>query len=133
MTRTYNPSQKTIASRMSWLDEQQVKLVRGLIDGSLDPLIVSEQTLGWVTRCYNEPSEIEQIMHAIDSVMGTHGVEALYTGYDSNLQHPTAVYCNTGETYNATVVYCYKTDRFLITSWGDYYEKNGGLNSSDSE
>ena len=121
MTRSYNPSIKTIATRLEYLDEQQVKLVRGLIDCSLDPLEVSFETRRWVDSCYHTPSEVELIMHAIDSVMNTHGVEAIYNAGDL---HPTAVYCNTGETYDATVLYCYKIRRFLVTSWGDYYEKN---------
>ncbi len=133
MTRTYNPSIKTIATRLKWLDEQQVKTVRGLIDGSLDPVEVSMETQRWVNSCDNEPSEVELIMHAIDTVMGTHGVEAVYTDYDSSLNHPTAVYCNTGETYDPTIVYCYQRDRFLVTSWGDYYENNVGFGSGDDE
>jgi hypothetical protein len=124
MTRTYNPSIKTIASRLSWLSNQEVKAVRGLIDGSLDPIETSETIRAerhWVKSVYNNLSEIELIMNAIDSIMCTHGVEAIYNAGDL---HPTAVYCNTGEAYATTVLYCYKTRRFLVTSWGDYYEKN---------
>jgi len=133
MTRTYYPSIKTIATRLSWLDSEQVKQIRGLIDGSVNPLEASSWVRNWNNRHQNEPTKIEQIINAIDEVMNTHGVESLYTGWDNYLQHPTAIYCNTGETYTPTVVYCYKTERFKIMSWGDYYEQCGELRKSEMQ
>ena len=34
-------------------------------------------------------------------------------------------YCNAGDSYAATVLLCHKRGRYLITSWGDYVEKEG--------
>ena len=125
MTRKYNPSIKTISARLNWLSAEQVKLVRGLIDGSLEPTKISPETKIWVQSHYYVPTIIEQIMHAVDWVIQTNGVEAIYTDHDNSLNNPSALYCNTGETYAMTVIYCYKQEKFLITSWGDYYAANG--------
>ncbi len=118
-----NPSIKTIAKYMPWLSPDQVKLVRRLMTGEVEPTAVSKKCDKWVRLCYHEPSEIEQIMAAIDDVIETCGVEAI-SDKRFSCYKPMAVYCNNGDTYAPTVIYCYKTDRFLIMSWGDYYEKN---------
>lgn len=68
-------------------------------------------------------------LEAIDKLLETCGVEAIrgewQNGYWCDI---VACYCNTGDTY-ATTVMQVRTDfggsRFIITSWGDWIERNG--------
>jgi hypothetical protein len=113
------PSKKTIQKYLEWLDDDQVNKVRGLMEGVLDPEEVSEATAKWVRSCYNEPSDSEKIMSAINDVIECHGVESLSSNGDV-----VATYCNTGDTYKPTVMYLEKECRFRIMSWGDYAEKH---------
>lgn len=101
---------------------EQATTVLGLMRGTVDPFSVS-QTDAWRRACYHEPDprKPETIMHAIDATIGTYGTEAIFSGaYGLN---PIAKYCNTGDTYAGTILYCYRTRRYKITSWGDYVER----------
>ena len=56
----------------------------------------------------------------IDRLLDCHGVEGI-------ANHSGSVhleYCNTGETYSSTVAYDYRKGKFVITSWGDWEERN---------
>lgn len=66
-------------------------------------------------------------MVAVDEALGTFGVEAI-TGpewLDSFHGNVVATYCNTRDSYCPTVLLCHKRGRFLLTSWGDYVEREG--------
>ena len=56
---------------------------------------------------------------SINSVLSTHGVEYIPKGKGGN--SPAIRYCNTGETYNPTIMLI--DGRFIIGSWGDWVEK----------
>lgn len=69
-------------------------------------------------------------MEAIDKLLGNFGVEAIrgewQNGYWCDI---VAVYSNTGDTYATTVMqvrgeYSFQSSRFIVTSWGDWVEKN---------
>lgn len=94
------------------------RLLVDLMNGDLDPDDF-ETVKTWVRQCYNRPSHVERAMVACDEVLGTHGVEGIFNGGD---WHVVASYCNTGETYAPTVLYCHQEDEFIIASFGDYVE-----------
>lgn len=107
------------------IDTDTAKRIRGLMDGSIDP-DTSEAVQRWVRQCFNEPSRTEKAMCAIDEAYETHGVEAVEGPWGNGWGHNIyAVYCNTGDTYCTTILYCNKRRRFMLTSWGDYVEHNG--------
>lgn len=69
-------------------------------------------------------------LEAIDKLLGTYGTEAIrgewQNGYWCNI---VAAYCNTGDTYNTTVIHVRgdswnPAGRFIVSSWGDWVEKN---------
>jgi hypothetical protein len=73
----------------------------------------------------------KQRLEAIDKFLGTSGTEAIrgewQNGYWCDI---VASYCNTGETYDLTVLHVRgdgwnPAGRFIVTSWGDWVEKNG--------
>jgi hypothetical protein len=117
------PSVKRIAETLR-VSVETAKRVRGLMDGSIDPE-TSAKAKDWIRCCYHRPSNFELIMCAIDDTLGTHGVETIQGKWiDSFHQNIQAEYCNTGDTYAATVLLCHKRDRFMLTSYGDYVEHN---------
>ena len=79
----------------------------------------------------------DEAMEAIDVILGTCGVEGVsiegnyYTGL--SYYYTGLSYCNTGETYDLTVAYDSADEEFLLTSWGDWYESNGGLDEGEEE
>ena len=69
-------------------------------------------------------------LEAIDKLLGTFGTEAIrgewQNGYWCDI---VAAYCNTGDTYAVTVIQVrgechYDNSRFIVSSWGDWLEKN---------
>ena len=94
--------------------------IRRIIHGTLDPAAVSE-TQKWIDQCYHRPHDIELRMHAINALLEMHGCEAIPHHFCG--AYPDAEYCNAGDTYGMTIVFCYRTDQFFLTSWGDYVER----------
>lgn len=70
-------------------------------------------------------SKVDLALDIIDLVLGTHGVEAVQDERISNGSYYLnvgALYCNMGDTYDATVLYDVAAESFTVTSWGDWYE-----------
>jgi len=65
-------------------------------------------------------------LNCIDKILENFGVECLthYSCYDEYLRYSDifAMYSNNGDTYAPTILYDYRYGRYLLTSWGDYYE-----------
>ena len=57
-----------------------------------------------------------RILQAADGMMDGHGVERIPG-------RPGLMYVNMGDTYDTTLIYDYKTDRFVVSSWGDIVER----------
>jgi len=70
--------------------------------------------------------ECSEIVEFADKVIGGYGVEAIRgSNHPGGYWHSTvAIYVNTGETYSATVLYDTVKDKFYLTSYGDFVEKN---------
>ena len=89
----------------------------------------SPATLAYVQSMHSNPYishmwRVTVALHAMDSIMGTDGVEALGPTEGPDYSPPYE-YLNTGDTYAVTLVYCRDTDTVRIGSWGDIAEKEG--------
>jgi hypothetical protein len=69
-------------------------------------------------------------LDAINKLLGLYGTEAIrgewQNGYWGDI---VAVYCNTGDTYDTTVLqirgeHSFYSSRFIVSSWGDWVERN---------
>lgn len=59
-------------------------------------------------------------------MIGGHGIEAIEGDYqvDRYYYNIVALYVNTGDSYNPTVLYETENERFLVWTMGDWVEKN---------
>lgn len=83
----------------------------------------------YVRSMYSDPYHssmwrVTVALHAMDQIMGTHGVEALGPPDDRDGYAPPYEYLNTGDTYAATLIYKRASDALRIGSWGDIVERH---------
>lgn len=70
----------------------------------------------YARSCFSDPYDsyrwrVVMALHAIDRALGTYGVEPIGERYE---------YCNTGDSYAATLIYKRDTDNLFVGSWADY-------------
>jgi hypothetical protein len=72
---------------------------------------------------------------ALDELLGTFGVEPIRTTehIDRYWFDCRACYLNTGDTYNTTILFDTKKDRFYLTSWGDFVESLDGKKDDNGD
>ena len=100
--------------------DQVIRLIRSQIHPFDYPGVAR-----WADQCYHTPSgnAPETIMKAIDEVIGTCGTEAIFAD-EFSCTRPVFEYCNTGDSYAGTIAYDYARGKYLLTSYGDWVEKN---------
>ena len=128
------PSSERLQSRLG-LTPEQARLVRSLgraaDDGEVLETIVrsscpdTERYVGQMhSNPYRSPTWRTTVaLHAMDEVLGTHGVEGLGPPSGSSFAPPYE-YLNTGDSYTATLVYRRRTNTLTISSWGDIAERH---------
>lgn len=116
------------------IDRPQARLIRALAKAvhdrdTLRDLVNAKcpATAQYAHRCYNDPFQGEgwrrtMMLHAIDEILGTFGVEPL--GPVDMRDGPPFEYCNTGDSYAATIIYSRESDTLRIGSWGDIAERH---------
>lgn len=115
----------SIASTFRHLERDDAELIAALIAGTASPLDVAS-TLRWAEECYHWPDADDLILHAVNNVLGYHGVEALFRDGSELVTYGTRVvlsYANSGDTYLPTIAYDYEAEQYLLTSWGDWAEE----------
>jgi hypothetical protein len=96
---TTYPSTKTIETRLN-LSAGQAKEVRRLMTHRIPSAALVE----------------------IDTIIGAYGVEYIPSVYDTMRSLSGLEYCNTGDTYGATVVFDHAKQKFIIGNWGSIVE-----------
>ena len=115
----------TVKSLRRFFDKATADTLRSLMDGRKDPREFPG-VQRWLDQCFNDPSDNELIMAAIDEVMDGHGVEAIRGRYvDGYHQDIQAVYVNMGDTYDITILLDHETGNYVLTTWGDWVERHG--------
>lgn len=97
-----------------------IKLTIRLLENTLP------KTVEWIRKCYNDPSETEYLMSALNEILECHGVEALLAKDEI-----FGEYLNTGDTYQTTL--CLIDGILSLSSWGDEVEKRELENKGDQE
>lgn len=91
----------------------------------------------WARQCLNPPRLVERQMCALNEILNGYGVESINESdgyirrrsflhdYDRHFWRDTVLlYVNQGDTYAPTLAYDVREDRFIITSWSDWYDQN---------
>ena len=67
----------------------------------------------------------DRILQRVDQILECHGVEPIRSEdhWDGCWGDIVALYVNTGETYDLTLIYDTRSGDFLVESWGDWVEK----------
>ena len=106
------------------------KELRSIIEGNLTEADIEARypaTWKWLQSCYHRPAVRSHIvrMYLADELLGTYGVEGLDLRAGRKCD-----YCNTGETYDGTLVAIGKPGWFggfdwsyRVSSWGDIAER----------
>lgn len=63
----------------------------------------------------------DRVLHECNQALDGHGVESV-PDHDSG--RAIADYVNMGDTYACTILFSYRTARFYVCSWGDWYERS---------
>lgn len=106
-------------------DWSKAHAARCLMRGTYPPDTFASVT-AWVQQCYNPPSWMERTLLALNQLFDMHGVEPIRGSEWGSRYYGDvcASYLNTGDSYDATIIRCHRSDRWLLTSWGDYCERN---------
>ena len=68
---------------------------------------------------------VDDALDKIDECLSGFGVEAISGNYVNRYyQNIVALFVNVGETYTSTVIYETDTGRFILTTVGDWVERN---------
>lgn len=68
--------------------------------------------------------QVDAALELANTMLGGYGIEAVRDGGRSNYYQDIGVlYVNMGDTYNTTILYDTRKERFYVTTLGDYIEK----------
>ena len=98
----------------------QAMKVKKLISGEIDPLTY-DRVKAWFDSCYNKPKPDEMIIDAINVELKGYGIEFITNPF--NCVDTIAEYVNMGDTYAATILHEIDSDKYLLTTWGDWLEQ----------
>lgn len=127
------PPQQTLCETMD-LDLDDYRIVAGLANRADDPEALRawierycELTHSYARSCYRDPYDSPMwrrtlVLHALDAMCGTHGVETIGGDDDDFRTPPPFEYLNAGDTYATTLIFDRGKDEITIGCWGDLVE-----------
>lgn len=89
----------------------------------------SDAAMQRINECYNAPTSVDVILHAINAVLGGYGVEAVPWEVDAMRDGEFIEYVNRGDPYTTTILHNPDTQRFEISDWGSLYEESPACHS----
>jgi hypothetical protein len=128
------PSVKTLTTDFK-ISSDDAKLIRALAaaadDGERLRALVDAKvpaTSSYVRSMHSDPYRSRLwrttvALHAMDAVMGTHGVEGLGPPRGGDYAPPYE-YLNAGDSYAATLIYDRGRDRLFVGTWGGIVESH---------
>lgn len=128
------PSVKRLVATFD-LTREQAQLIKRIGEAcksadKLAALIEAEcpATHDYARSCFSDPYHSRMwrrtmALHAIDCILGTHGVEAIGEGEYSEGYAAPYEYCNAGDSYAATLIYKRATDNLYVGCWATVAER----------
>lgn len=129
------PSLQTLHKNFPHLSHKEALLIRRLAHETDVPDKLADtierfvpETARYVRSMYSNPYNshmwrVTVVLHAIDQILGTYGVEAFGPARGSS-QSPPYEYLNAGDTYATTLIYRRNTDTLGVGNWGDIAERH---------
>lgn len=129
------PSEKKLLESFPSLSRESVKLIRELAAAANKPKALRElieakvpATASYANSCYNDPYRdgnwrVTLVLHAMDRIMGSSGVEALGPNV-GGMDPPPYEYLNTGDSYGTTLIYTRATHTLRVGCWADIAERH---------
>jgi len=78
-----------------------------------------------VRKAMEEAKNPDDALNAVDALIKGHGIEVIRGEYYNNYYGDAlALYINMGDTYAPTLLYMVRTGSWVVTSWGDWVERN---------
>ncbi len=93
-------------------DPDTARRILDMIEGELDPCEVSPAADQWSRSCYTFPPREEEVMYAVNELLGGYGIEGWA---DESDPRSGVSYVNTGDTYALTLALV--RGRFMVTSY----------------
>ncbi len=113
------PSINTIQQGLQ-VTREQARTVRGILDGSISPALVSDQVVSLYRQTYGQPDTYLVKLTAINEIIGGYGVEHAPAG--RNAKSPAFDYVNMGDTYTTTIIR-FGANRYRVIDWGTIVER----------
>lgn len=89
------------------------------------PLPRAAAVLAERTKSARSHRQIDDVLKLADEMMNAHGIEAVRGKHvDSYYMNIVGLYVNMGCPYTGTLLYDTVTNKFLVTTLGDWQEKN---------
>ena len=113
--------------RLLQIDNITTHELKAIIKNSSDYCLTYKSVISWIDQCFNKPSDNEIKLCAINELLTGYGIEsisheAIYVNHYYG--HICASYVNFGDSYINTVLLDHISGKYIIDSWGDYYENN---------
>jgi hypothetical protein len=88
-----------------------------------DPVLTSKVLAKEIAECRLRKT-VDKILEHADTLMNANGIEAIRGAFhgDSYYQDIVALYVNTGDTYEPTLLFNTVTGGFVVTTFGDWVE-----------
>lgn len=119
------------------ITDSQALMIRGLIKDKFAVedtelwRIALPKTFTWIDSCYHNPlynhCRDEVTIEAINEILGGYGIESIRkeSNWVSHYWQDTHfLYVNMGNTYNATILYDTRKDRYIVSDYGTIMETN---------
>lgn len=72
-----------------------------------------------------DPSDVDEALEVANQILKGYGVEPLRGEFRGGYYGDTeALYINFGDTYDNTLLYDTRTEKWFVTTWGDFVEKH---------
>jgi len=111
---------KRVAAQLDIAMDKAEKIA-ALLNGAVDPETY-DAVRSWLRVCHHRPPHEDLVLCACDEVLETYGVEAIRMAdrcvpYYGDV---VATYCNTGDSWQPTVIRDHRRERWVIGCTGNF-------------
>lgn len=114
------PSIKTLEAAFPGQGKQLRRILDADAATALTLTHVYPKVAEWYRMCYSKPKTLDLQFQLLDAELEGYGDEAIFK---PGSHQPDAEYINLGDTYNTTLLYDHLAQRWMVTTYGDWIER----------